>query len=461
MPKISARGLALRVLIDVEQDKAFANLALNQLLEKFRPGKLDRAFATELAYGALRSLNTLDWVLGQFVSQPLERQTVAIRNILRLGVYQLMFMDRVPPAAVCNEAAELARQYGHQGVVRFVNGVLRNLARRLGDIKFPLLEDNPVEHIALKHSHPVWLVKRWLKEFGQEATIAICRADNEPAPNTVRTNTLKINRDDLSDRLTREELAVVKTSFAPEGLYIEGFLSLGSLDSFREGLFQVQDESSMLAGRALAPLPGSLVIDACSAPGGKTTHLAQLMENKGRILAFDIHPHKMALINENCARLGIGIVESFASDARELPGELYGQADFVLVDAPCSGLGVLRRRPDARWRKDPAELPAIVQLQSQILEGASRCVKAGGVLLYSTCSITHEENLGQVEAFLTKYPGFELEELATTLPGELDSGGTLPRGYIQIYPGSHGMDGFFIARMRKKGSGKMMENSLL
>ncbi|MDD4239319.1 MAG: 16S rRNA (cytosine(967)-C(5))-methyltransferase RsmB [Desulfotomaculaceae bacterium] len=461
MPKISARGLALRVLIDVEQDGAFANLALNKILEKHRPGKLDRAFATELSYGALRSLNTLDWVLAQFVSQPLARQPLAIRNILRLGVYQLMFMDRVPPSAVCNEAAELARQYGHQGVVRFVNGVLRNVARRLGDIKYPALEENPVEHIALKYSHPEWLVKRWLEEFGPEDTIALCLADNEPAPNTVRTNTLKINRDDLADRLTREGLSVVKTGFAPEGLYIEGFLSLGNLDSFREGLFQVQDESSMLAGRALMPLPGSLVIDACSAPGGKTTHMAQLMENRGRILAFDIHPHKLNLIKENCARLGIGMVEVTAGDARELPGELNGQADFVLVDAPCSGLGVLRRRPDARWRKDPGEIPAIVQLQSQILESASRCVKDGGVLLYSTCSITREENLGQVEDFLAGHPWFALEALDTTLPGELDHKGTLPRGYIQLYPGSHGMDGFFIARMRKKGSGKMMENSLL
>ncbi|TEB17909.1 Ribosomal RNA small subunit methyltransferase B [Pelotomaculum sp. FP] len=450
MPKISARGLALRVLIDVEQDGAYANLALHKVLEKYRPGKLDRAFATELSYGALRSLNTLDWVLAQFVSQPLARQSPAVRNILRLGVYQLMFMDRVPPAAACNEAAELARQYGHQGVVRFVNGVLRNVARRLGDIKYPALEENPVEHIALKYSHPVWLIKRWMEEFGLEDTIAICRADNEPAPNTIRTNTLKINRDGLADRLTREGLSVVKTGFAPEGLYIEGFLSLGSLDSFREGFFQVQDESSILAGRALMPLPGSFVIDACGAPGGKTTHLAQLMENRGRILAFDIHPHKLDLIKENCARLGIGIVEAAAGDARELPAGLHGQADFVLVDAPCSGLGVLRRRPDARWRKDPGEIPAVVQLQSQILESASRCVKAGGVLLYSTCSITHEENLGQVEDFLNGNPEFGLEELGTTLPGELDNNGTLRRGYIQLYPGDHGMDGFFIARMRKK-----------
>lgn len=451
LPKISARELALQVLIDTEQNGAFANLALNKALEKHRPGKLDRAFATELVYGVLRSLNTLDWVLKQFVSQPLERQPLAIRNILRLGVYQLMFMDRVPPAAACNEAAELARQYGHRGLVRFVNGVLRNVVRRLDEIKYPSLEENPVEHLTLKYSHPAWLVKRWLEEFGLDATMAICQADNEPAPNTIRTNTLKTGRDELVTRLNREGVTAVKTDFAPEGLYIEGFLSLGSLGSFREGLFQVQDESSMLAGRAVAPLAGSLVIDACSAPGGKTTHLAQLMGNSGRILAFDIYPHKLGLIKDNCLRLGIDIVQAAVCDARKLPEEYIAQADFVLVDAPCSGLGVLRRRPDARWRKDPAEIPALVQLQSEILTSAARCVKKGGVLLYSTCTVTREENLGQVEDFLSHHPQFALEDLTPFLPEAVDRRGTMPKGYLQIYPGENRMDGFFIARMRNKG----------
>ncbi|MCL6635983.1 MAG: 16S rRNA (cytosine(967)-C(5))-methyltransferase RsmB [Peptococcaceae bacterium] len=460
MSGISAREMALEVLRAVEEEGAYANLALNKVLEKYRPGKLDRAFATELAYGALRSLNTLDWVLGQFVRQPLSSQTAAVRNILRLGVYQLMFMDRVPPSAACNEGAEMARRHGHAGMVKFVNGVLRNVSRSLKEIQFPRLEDSPVEHISLRYSHPAWLVERWLKEFGPEDTMALCRANNEPAPNTVRTNTLKITRAGLVERLRREGLAVRETVFAPEGLVIEGFLSLGSLASFKEGLFQVQDESSMLAARALMPATGAFVIDACSAPGGKTTHLAQLMENRGRILAVDVHPHKLALIAENCSRLGVTIVEGLARDARELPEQYNNQAGFVLVDAPCSGLGVLRRRPDARWRKDPVQFPAIVELQSGILESAARCVREGGVLVYSTCTITGEENLGQVENFLARHPEFALEDLTPLLPAELDAAGTLKRGYLQILPHRHGMDGFFIARMRKKGLGKMMKNSL-
>ncbi|OPZ74029.1 MAG: Ribosomal RNA small subunit methyltransferase B [Firmicutes bacterium ADurb.Bin456] len=450
LPPKSAREMALKVLIAVEEG-AFANIALSQVLEKYRPEKMERAFTTELAYGTLRSLNTLDWILGHFIKKPLQSQTRIVRNILRLSVYQLMYMDRVPPSAACNEGAGLARKYGHPGSVRFVNGVLRTVARQRGEINYPSLLDNPIGHITLRYSHPAWMVERWLKEFGLDGTIALCRTNNEPAPNTIRTNTLKITRGGLVERLKREGLSVSETIHAPEGLKIEGFYSLGFLPSFQEGLFQVQDESSMLASRALMPVPGSFVVDACSAPGGKTTHLAQLMGNRGLILGVDVHIHKLALIRENCRRLGIEIVQGRVGDARALPEELTGQAGFVLVDAPCSGLGVLRRRPDARWRKNPEDLPAIVKLQAEILEGASRCVKEGGVMVYSTCTLLREENAGQVENFLASHPEFALEDLSGFLPGVLDLEGTLTNGYLQVYPHLHGMDGFFIARLRKKG----------
>jgi 16S rRNA (cytosine967-C5)-methyltransferase len=211
----------------------------------------------------------------------------------------------------------------------------------------------------------------------------------------------------------------------------------------------------MLAAMALAPEPGSAVIDSCSAPGGKTTHLAQLMGNRGEIIAVDIHPHKLALIKENSARLGISIIKEVAGDARVLPEKLYNSADYVLVDAPCSGLGVLGRRPDARWRKEPGQIAELVKLQAEILECSSRCVKENGVMVYCTCTITHEENMGQVEDFLAKHPEFVLEDLTSLLPRSMDPGGSvMSRGYLQILPHRHGMDGFFIARMRKKGIGK-------
>ncbi|RJQ24904.1 MAG: 16S rRNA (cytosine(967)-C(5))-methyltransferase RsmB [Peptococcaceae bacterium] len=452
MRKITARDMALQVLKAVDGEGAYAGLALNHILGKYRPGKLDRAFATELAYGVLRSLNTLDWVLGRFFKKPLSDQTVWIRNILRLGVYQLLFMDRVPPSAVCNEAAELARKYGRAGTVRFVNGVLRNVVRKKKEISFPDRSEDPVAHISLRYSHPSWLVEQWLSEFGEEGTIRLCQANNKPAPNAGRTNTLKVTRAELAGRLVKEDLTVAETAFAPEGLIINGFLSLSELPSFQEGLFLMQDEGSMLVSHALAPAPGARVLDACGAPGSKTTHLAQLMGNSGEILAVDIHPHKLSLIQDNCRRLGITIVKCLSADARDLPGEFKHWADYALVDAPCTGLGVLRRRPDARWRS--RDLPVLVRLQSEILDRVSACLRPGGILVYSTCTINREENHDQVRCFLNRHPEFEIADLRRFLPGSLDcGGGCLARGYIQLLPHVHGTDGFFIARLRKKGLG--------
>ncbi len=446
--KYGARDIALIVLKQVDAGEAYANLALDRVLEKYRTAGQDRAFVTELVYGTLRSLNTLDWVLRQHIRQPLERQTPWIRNILRLGVYQIMYMDRVPNPAAVNEAANQARRFGHPGAVKFVNGVLRNVLRRLGEIGFPPLEEDPVGHISLKYSHPAWLVERWIGELGVEETIDLCRVNNVPPPLTVRTNTLKITRDDLIELLSREGLPAEKTRYAPEGVVLGGTGGLRGFLPFDRGLFQVQDESSMLAGHALSPSPGSLVIDAAGAPGGKATHLAQIMGDRGTILAFDVHPHKIKLIKENCARLGISCIRPVLADARQLPEDLNGRADFALLDAPCSGTGVIRRRPDSRWRKDPGRLPEILELQREMLEGLSRCLRPGGVLVYSTCSVLHEENRDQVENFLRLNPDFRAEDLDPYLPPGLDEGAE--EGFIQLYPHRHGTDGFFIARLRRR-----------
>lgn len=448
LAEIPAREIALHVLKAVESEGAYANLALNRALEHHQPGKLDRAFATELAYGTLRVLNTLDWIISRFLHKPLGDQSVWIRNILRMGAYQIFYMDKVPAPAACNEAVELAKKYGTPGTARFVNGVLRNVVRRKDDIVFPSAEEDLVSHIALRYSHPTWLVERWLGEFGLEETTALCRANNATPRNTIRTNTLRTGRENLTKTLEQEGLTVRATRFAPEGLEISGFLSLRGLPSFEAGLFQIQDESSMLAGHALSPAAGDRVLDACSAPGGKTTHLAQLMQDRGVIRALDVHPHKLDFIRENCARLGITCVEVRCGDARELAGGPEDAADYVLVDAPCSGLGVLGRRPDARWRKEPAQVTALAELQGQILDGAARCVRPGGVLVYSTCTITPEENIEQVERFLQARPEFAWDDLRPFLPATLGDA-ELSRGYIQLLPHVHGTDGFFIARLRR------------
>lgn len=447
LTEVDAREIAWRVLMGVEEKGAYANLALDRALERYKPGKLDRAFVTELVYGVLRSRNTLDWVLGHFLRGALERQTAAVRTILRLGAYQIMFMDRVPAAAACDQSTRLAHRHGHPGAAGFVNGVLRNLVRRRKDISFPPLEEKPVEHIALAHSHPEWLVRRWLDEYGAQETIALCRADNRPAPNTVRTNTLKIDRDGLAAILTRAGLQVEPTPYAPEGLQIAGFHSLHGFPPFEQGMFQAQDESSMLVGHALSPRPGSVVLDLAAAPGGKTTHLAQLIGDRGEIVACDVHRHKLKLIEDNCRRLGIQCVRTLEADARRANGRFAARADYVLLDAPCSGLGVLRRRPDARWRRREDEIARLAALQREMLDAAARCVRPGGVLVYSTCTLTREENEEQVASFLQRHPYFAPADLSGLLPAALDWRDTFSKGFVRLLPHRHNMDGFFIARL--------------
>lgn len=452
MEKKSAREMALEVLYAVDREGAYSNLALNRVLEKYRPEKIDRGFITELVYGTLRTLYTLDWVLAGFLKQPVGKLPVRIKNILRMGVYQILFMARVPDSAACNESANLARKYGHAGTVKLVNGVLRNVARNQAQLEYPDINKDPVRGIAVRYSHPEWLVARWIEEYGAADTERLCRANNEVPPNTVRTNTLQTSREKLQEILAGEGVDCREGRLAPETLVLDGFTSVGALTAHRTGLFMVQDESSTLVGHAVNPRPGSLVIDACSAPGGKSTHMAQLMNNQGRIISCDVHPHKMKLIEENAARLGITIIEPVVVDAAELDSRYREMADCVLVDAPCSGLGVLRRRPEIRWRKHPAEIAELHRLQLRILLSAGKCLKSGGVLVYSTCTLTHEENIDVINDFLQQCGNFQLESLVGHLPEvlqQMPGATTMNKGYIQFFPHVHGTDGFFIARLKK------------
>ncbi len=448
----SARMAALEVLYQVDHEAAYSNIALNRVLEKYQPEKKDRGFITELVYGTLKRINTLDWILGQFLNRPLDSLTPWIRNILRMGVYQLFYLDRVPESAACNESTNLAKRYGHQGTVKFVNGVLRNIARRKSEVKWPDMAKEPVSYLAITYAHPEWLVKMWMDDYGFAETELLLQANNQVPPNAVRTNTLRISREDLSERLTSEGVACEPGVFAPETLIISGFHSIGSIAAHREGLFLVQDESSTVVGHILKPQPGSQVIDACSAPGGKTTHLAQLMKNQGIIRAFDIHPHKIELIEENAAKLGISIIKPEVEDATKIGQKLCEWADYVLVDAPCSGLGVLRRRPELRWRKVVDRFAELNALQFEILLSAASTVKKGGVMVYSTCTINKKENAEMVQRFLEARPEFTLEDLRPLLPegDALTKFPTAGEGFIQFLPHVHGTDGFFMARMRRK-----------
>lgn len=447
----SAREGALQVLYAVEEEGAYANLVLDQVLREASLAKSERALMTELTYGVLRWRLTLDRALEPLLKYPLPELTPWIRNILRLGIYQLLFLDRIPEAAVCNEANKLAHRYGHRGVAALVNGVLRSFIRQGKRLRFPSPEEDAVENLAVRFSHPHWVVERWLKRYGWEETSALCQANNQPAANWLRTNTLQTTRQELASWLQARGFDVVMSTRVPEGLRVDNLTSWRQLLEKDSLPFYVQDESSMAVAHALSPSPGELVIDACAGVGGKTTHLAQLMENRGKVVAIDIYPHKLELLSSAAAKMGIRIIERHQLDARLLPEQWENQADRVLVDAPCSALGVFRRRPDVRWRRKESEIKELSGLQKEIIAAAGRCVRRGGVLVYSTCTLEPEENEEVITWFMQSRP-FVCEDLNPCFTG---SGWTaedrrgMKRGFFYLLPHRHDTDGFFIARLRR------------
>lgn len=449
-PAASAREAALQIIYRVTEEGAYANLALDEVLKAARLEGRERTLATELAYAAVKAWHTLDWAIGFFLKYPFSKLTPWIRCVLRLGGAQLMFFPRIPARAAIYETVELAKKYGHRGTAGLVNGVLRSLERSKENLPYPDPAEDPAGFLALRYYHPRWLVEKWLAQFGYQETEALCRTDNEPAPLVIRVNTLKTSATSLAARLEGEGAVVWPTTFAPEGLIVEGLGGVEASPSFKEGLFYVQDEASQLVSHAIKPVPGSVIIDVAAAPGGKTTHLAQLLGNSGTILACDVHPSRLQLIRENCRRLGVTCVQPILIDARELGARYPEQADYLLIDAPCSGLGVLRRRPDARWRKQPASIKEMAKLQLEILLGAEKALKSGGVLVYSTCTLTTEENQEIIRQFLEQAPHFSLVSLKPYLPViPPDMEEQAGQGWIQLLPHRHGTDGFFMARLKK------------
>lgn len=441
-PGQTARSLALTVLQDVFVSGAYANIALSKRLNEAKLSPLDRRLATELSYGAIKAYGTLDWMLGHYINRPLSQTDPLVANILRLGIFQLYFLDKIPSSAAVNESVNLAKIFAHPGASGFVNAVLRSALREPEKVRYPNLAKDPVRHIALREYHPEWLVRRWLDKLGPEETQALCRFNNTQPPLSLRTHTLRISREDLLQKLIDSGTEAESSALVPEGILCHR-LSDEPLRFLREGLCQAQDESSMLVAHVVAPLPGEFVIDACAAPGGKSMHLATLMQNKGRILATDIHPHKISLIEDNRRRLCLDIIEAKQLDASELHLSYALQADRVLVDAPCSGLGVLRRRPDARWRKE-ASLKDLPTLQQNILRSAAQCVKPGGILVYSTCTLEAAENEDIVNDFLANSPDFLLESAGSYFPL------ARPETMVTLWPQRDGTDGFFIVRMSRK-----------
>ena len=411
---------------------------------------LDRAFLTELTYGTLRWRGRLDWVIRHFSKIPFEKIEPGILNVLRLGSYQILFLSKTPASAAVNESAESAKRIRGKGGAGFVNAILRSLIRQKGEIPYPEMDEDPLLHIAVTESHPLWLVRRWLEEMGVEETLKICKGDNQIAPLTLRTNTLKMDREQLIMKLGEKGLNPCPTLFSEEGIILRDPPPVSELPFFKEGFYIIQDEAAQLVTRILDPRPGEQILDACAAPGGKTTHIAQRMENRGEIYALDLSRERVGLIEEGCQRLGVRIVRTLKGDAsRPLPIPEGVRFDCVLADVPCSGFGTLRRNPDLKWRKGEKDIERLGELQSSILKNLSGYVKEGGTLVYSTCTVFHEENEDVVEAFLKDRPEFRLDPVSDILPTRCRP--FIEKGYFKTFPQSGEMDGFFVARLVKKG----------
>lgn len=440
--KPGARDVALEVLLQVEKANAWSDEALRHTIARAGLDSRDAALATRLCYGVMQNRLLLDYYIGCWCTQKPQRLEPLIRCILRIGGYQILFMDKVPHRAAVNEAVEMTRRHGRPKAAGMVNAVLRRFVDNWLDMP-ALPQGSTADWLSLQYSHPKWLVLRLLDLIGPDETQAFLRLDNEIVPTCVQVNPLKTTAEALEKELRAAGITVQPHPWLEGCLEVSGTGDLTGLSAFREGRFMVQDAAAKLAALAAEVRPGDRVLDVCAAPGGKSFAMAMAMEDRGQLLACDVHPFKRKRIEEGAARLGLTCICTATADARQPHADWAGRADVVMADVPCSGLGIIRKKPDIRY-KDPRELAQLPLVQRAILESAAACVRPGGRLLYSTCTVLPEENEDVTGDFLAKHPEFELEPAAFPLPvGPCG-------GQMTLWPQRHGTDGFYICRMRRK-----------
>lgn len=448
---LAPRKAALAILMDIDQ----GGQTLDRLMDRFhRANDLDRrdeSFVTAIVYGVLRWRRRLDWIIGKVSTTPLDRMDPLVVNILRMGLYQIIYMDRVPNSAAVNTSVDLAKVLKKKWLTGFVNGVLRQALRRLPDIALPASETDPVQALAMEHAMPEWLVERWVKQFGQLEATALCEACNHIPSLALRTHTLKIDRPTLMRQLQPIAKAIRPSIYAPDGIIVDGLKGdLFSCEAFEKGCFQVQDEAAQAVGHLLAPQPGQDVLDACAGLGGKTAHIAALMNNSGRITAMDRVDRKLQQLMQEMRRLDIDIVTPQTTDLETDDRTKNTQSfDRILLDAPCSGLGVIRRNPDAKWSRTPDDIRHCARRQKQLLFNLAPRLKPDGVLVYAVCSTEPEETNDIINLFLSECPQFVIDDRPPELPPSL-SPLMDPHGWLQTSPHRHGTDGFFAVRLRRQ-----------
>jgi len=445
---VNSRELILGILMDVTRDGEYSHIAIRNVLSKYQYlDKKDRAFITRITEGTIEQMILLDYIINQFSTVKVNKMKPVIRNILRSAVYQLKFMDSIPASAICNEAVKLATAKGFSNLKGFVNGVLRNISRNLDDIIYPGEDGDEILYLSVNYSMPEWIVKKWYSEYGFLQTKAMLESFLMDRNTSIRCNLNKISPEDLIMRLKAENVKAEKSEYLDYAIEISGYDYLNAVPSFREGLFQVQDVSSMLVSEIAAPKKDDYVIDVCAAPGGKSLHIAEKLAGTGHVEARDLTEYKAGMIRENIERAGAANIEAKVADACVFDKESVEKADILIADLPCSGLGVIGRKTDIKYKMTPEKQKELVQLQRKILGTVKDYVKKGGTLIYSTCTINPEENLENVKWFTQEYP-FTMESIDPYICEKLQSVET-KQGYLQMLPGIHHGDGFFIARLKR------------
>ncbi len=438
------REIALKTLYKIDKEEAYSNIALDENIKESKNKLDDRdiGFISEIVYGVTSWKLTLDEMIKKYSKLRLKKISPWILNILRMGIYQIVFLDKVPKSAAVNESVNLAKRYGHKGSSNFVNAILRKIEKKDYESFFEI--ENSIERISKTTSMPVWIIEELLKQNDEKKVEEICKASNIKPNVTIRVNQLKTNKRELENLLNERSITFKEGKFE-DFLILEKIKNIEQLDLFKQGYFTVQDEGAGLIVQILDPEPNEVILDACSSPGGKTTYMAELMKDKGEIIAWDLHPHRVQLVTANAKRLSIHIIRTECQDATIYREEYREKFDKILLDVPCLGIGVLKRKPDIKWKRKPEDIEEITQIQQKILEICSKYLKPNGKLVYSTCSIFREENDDIIEKFLKENQNFEY--LKIKMPKITNSVENM--GKIQLYQNDE-TDGFFICELQKK-----------
>lgn len=444
---INEREIVLEVLLEITEHGMYSHIVLRDVLNKYQYlEKKERSFITRVTEGTLEHMMEIDYILDQFSKVKVKKMKPVIRNIMRSAVYQMKYMDSVPVSAACNEAVKLAVRKGFGSLRGFVNGVLRNVARNLDQIEYPT---EPRQRLSIQYSMPEWILNLWLKAYDSDIVEQMLQAFQRETPLTIRCNLRMVTPKQLKEHLEAEGVTVKVHPYLEYAFHISGFDYLGDLESFQNGEFSVQDISSMLVSELAGPKEGDYVIDVCAAPGGKSLHMAEKLNGSGHVEARDLTEYKVGLIQENIERTGLSNVEAVQQDALIFDEASVGKADIVLADLPCSGLGVLAKKTDLKYKATKEGADSLAKLQREMLKNVQAYVKDEGKLVYSTCTINPAENMDNVHWFLNEYPEFELIDIHGSLCEELQKD-VKENGCIQLLPGVHQSDGFFLACMKKR-----------